>query len=209
MDESGLSDEGWEHWEMPTSEESRSRMDLLASFSDEFVVPFAGALSDELISICCLHFLPQGAIDELLGESTDGSRSRNLLFGNEALEDHFLGKLVLRSIVNALDGKLNSYKVSSTDFLSGCSQDKQARQFIDFLGGLYHSGYESGKLIFCWGENAIRDAIALSKMKPVSSDLVQKFSYGMVISLEERSCLLKLKETVLGVLVQLDGDNRN
>ncbi|KAL3809921.1 hypothetical protein ACHAXA_005335 [Cyclostephanos tholiformis] len=205
MDESGLSDDGWEHWEMPTSEELRSRGDLLSSFSDEFVVPFCGTLSDELISVCCLHFLPQDAIDELLGESNDGNRSRNLQFGNEALEDHFLGKLVLRSIVNALDSKLNSYKVSSTDFLMGCSQDEQAQKFVDFLGGVYLLGYESGS--FCWGENGIMDAMALSKMKP-SSDLAQKFSYGMVISLEERSCLLKLKQNILEMLVEFDGDNR-
>ena len=214
MDESGLSDEGWEHWHMPTSEEMRSRGDSLTSFSDEIVVPFDGTLSDELISVCCLHFLPQDAIDELLGEEStidddggDKNRPRNLLFGHEALEDYFLGKLVLRAIVNALDLKLNSYKVSSSDILLGFVQHEQARQFLDLLGGLYLSGYQSG-MSFIWGESGIGDAIVLSKLKPSTdgglTDLVQKFSCGMVISLEERACLLELKKKALEIIDHLD-----
>jgi hypothetical protein len=213
MDESGLSDEGWEHWHMPTSEEMRSRGDSLTSFSDEIVVPFDGTLSDELISVCCLHFLPQDAIDELLGEEStidddggDKNRPRNLLFGHEALEDYFLGKLVLRAIVNALDLKLNSYKVSSSDILLGFVQYDQARQFLDLLGGLYLSGYQSG-MSFIWGESGIGDAIVLSKLKPYTdgglTDLVQKFSCGMVISLEERACLLELKKKALEIIDHL------
>jgi hypothetical protein len=220
MDESGLSDEGWEHWEMPTSEEIRSRNDLLTSISDEFVVPFPGTTpSNELITVCCLHFLPGDAIDELLEESTtdhgrsDGSQQpRNLLFGNEALEDHFLGKLVLQAIANALDDKLNMYKVSSSDFLLGCSgQHDQARQFLDLLGGFYLSDYRSG-MTFRWGESGIEDASVLSKMKPFRdgklADLVQKFSYGMVVSLEERACLLDFKRYALEITWQLDREDK-
>jgi hypothetical protein len=214
MDESGLSDEGWEHWRMPTSEETRSRGDSLTSFSDEIVVPFDGTLSDELTSVCCLHFLPQDAIDELLGEEStidddkgDKSRPRNLLVGNEALEDYFLGKLVLRAIVNALDLKLNSYKVSSSDIHLGFVQHQQARQFLDLLGGLYLPGYRNG-MSFIWGESGIGDAIVLSKLKPSNdgrlADLVQKFSCGMVVSLEERACLLELKKKALEMIDHLD-----
>jgi len=215
MDESGLSDEGWESWHMPSSEEMRSRGDsLLTSFSDEIVVPFDGTLSDELISVCCLHFLPQNAIDELLGEESTidddrgggKNRPRNLMFGNEALEDYFLGKLVLRAIVNALDLKLNSYKVSSSDILSGFVQHEQARKFLDLLGGLYLAGYQKG-VSFIWGESGIGDAIVLLKLKPSNdgrlTDLVQKFSCGMVISLEERACLLELKKKVFEMVDHL------
>ena len=50
----------------------------------------------------------------------------------------------------------------------------------------------------------------LSKMTPheeeYSTDLMQKFKYGMVISLEERTCLLEMKKKVLDMTVELDGE---
>jgi hypothetical protein len=74
------------------------------------------------------------------------------------------------------------------------------------LGGLYLSGYQSG-MSFIWGESGIGDAIVLSKLKPYTdgglTDLVQKFSCGMVISLEERACLLELKKKALEIIDHL------
>ena len=50
MNQSGMIDEGWECWGIPPMNDSRSN--LLALYSDEILVPFRGAISDELISIC-------------------------------------------------------------------------------------------------------------------------------------------------------------
>lgn len=67
MEESGLLDEGWECWQMPPPEAS-------TSLSDEYVGSFPAKVSDELITICCLHFLPRDVIDDLI----DGSQSKTL-----------------------------------------------------------------------------------------------------------------------------------
>ena len=64
---------------------------------------------------------------------------------------------------------------------------------------------------FCWGEKEVTDARVLSEIMSLDderyTDLLQKFKYGMVISLEERACLLELKKKTLDLLVQLDGED--
>ena len=215
MDESGMLDEGWECWEMPAlEEESSCRWNLLSSYSDEFLITFGGSISDELITICCLHLLPEDAINDLLDESKkEGgsceSRQQSLLLGQEVLNDFYLGKLVLQAMNNAIKEKMNAYKVSSSDLLANCKQHEQVPRFLECLRGLYCSESQS-ESPFCWGESCEKDLSVLSKMTPheeeYSTDLMQKFKYGMVISLEERTCLLEMKKKVLDMTVELDGE---
>ena len=199
---------------MPVLGESGPRWDSLALFSEELMIPFGGSLLDELITICCLHFLPDDTIKELLDESItkEGNHESqtSLLLGNEVLEDYFLGKLVLQAITHVLKEKLSSYKVSSDNLLVGCKEHELTQQFLEVLGGFYHSKSDcQNGVSFCWGESEIRDARVLSKIMSLHegrfTEALQKFKYGMVISLEERACLLELKKKTLDLLVQLDG----
>jgi len=194
MDESGLLEEGWECWQMPPPEASR---ELLTSLPDEYVVSFPAKVSDELITICCLHFLPRDVIDDLI----DRSQTQNFILGSDALDDYFLGKMVLKSIINVVNNKLTSY-ISSSEVSQGHDHDKRC---LDFVGGLYLSEYRSGDS-FCWGENGLMDANVLSKLSlfPHGGEWVQKFMHGMIISLEERACLLELKNNALEMIMRLD-----
>ena len=208
MDNTGMLDEGWECWQMPTVEETGTRFELLQFFPDEFIIPFGKPLSDdELITTCCLHFLPDEAVKVLLDESTtkEGNR-QSLLLGIDALDDCFLGCLVLQTVLNALEEKLNTYKISSVDVLAGCNELEQTRQFLDVLGEFYPESESHGRS-FSWGESETLDASALSKVMSLqevrSNDLLQKFACGMIVSLEERTCLLEFKRTILHKLAQL------
>lgn len=211
MDHSGMLDEGWEHWQMPILDESSPRWESLALFSDEFIVPFGEPLSDELITICCLHFLPDDAIKEILDESGESGKNQrqSLLLGNEVLEDYFLGNLVLHSIISCLKEKLNTYKVYSGSVLARYKHHDRIHQFLEILGSLYHSESRNGDA-FCWGESETEDARVLMEIMPSCrgrfSNLIEKFRYGMVISLEERTCLSELKKNMLKVLAQLNDE---
>ena len=58
MDESGMSDAGWEHWEVSPFEESSPAAKQLTMSPEELIISFGDSISDELITLCCLHFLP-------------------------------------------------------------------------------------------------------------------------------------------------------
>jgi len=209
MDQSGMVDDGWEHWEISKlDEDSGSRWESLKRFSEELVIPFGGSLSNELVTVCCMHFLPDDAIGELLDEST----TEVVLLGKEVLEDYFLGKLVLRAIVDALKEKLNTYRVSSAHLPTDIKRPRQTREFLDFLGGFYRSECDSQKSeLFYWGVNEVVDANVMSNIMTCHegkfAGILQKFKYGMLISLEERACLLELRKKALGLLVQIDGED--
>ena len=69
------------------------------------IIPFGGSPSDELITICFLHFLPDDAINDLLDGSSAAS-GISLLLGNEVLDDFFLDNLLLQVVVNIVKEKL-------------------------------------------------------------------------------------------------------
>lgn len=59
------------------------------------------ALSDELVTLCCLPFLP----DEVYREWSE----EPCLWGAEVLQDYFLGTLALRALMKAIGAKLGEY----------------------------------------------------------------------------------------------------
>ena len=216
MERSGMLDEGWESWRMPKLDDGSKSMrwELIKAFSEELIIPFRAALSDEMISICCLHFLPEDALNELAEEGSDGDgQSQSLLLGSEVLEDYFLDKLVLRAIATALDMKAGTYQVNSGRLLKQHTDKEKTRQCLDSLRTIYWSEKSFGPHIgttFDWGRNAITDAPVLSKLEAVeagTADLLQKFKYGMVISLEERACLSEFRKQIMDKMDALDGDD--
>lgn len=225
MEQTGMLDEGWESWKMPTLDDMREN--LLLSYSDEIIIPFGvGQLSDELITICCVHFLPDEAITDLIGdddttEAGEDQQQQSLLLGSEVLEDFYLGKLVLQAILNALKEKLSTYKVSSSDLDEECKRSEKLCSLSSRLLYLYHKSDDP--FSFCYGKDGKQDVAVLTKLPslargndlfpevvsnslPGVANTIQKFRCGMIISLEERACLLELKTKVIGKLELIDLD---
>ena len=218
MDESGLSEEGWEYWELPaikdsdeaagqTGRSNSSRQRALESLPDEVIVTGESHLSDEIITICALNFLPEEAIDELCEDSGDKNEQSNVLLTEEVLDDYFLGKLVLHSLLLVVDKKMKRYKVFiGKDDMKG---DTAVSSFLRFIRSLYKV---TGDNPFCWGDEERKDFDMLRKLDDtidgqndaVLQDLNTKFKCGMTVSLEERACLLQMKKAVLYRLMQLD-----
>jgi hypothetical protein len=58
----------------------------------------------------------------------------------------------------------------------------------------------------CWGENEVSDAKALLKLTSSNSrnqSGIDKFIYGLVVSLEERACLMELRKKTYEMIVQI------
>lgn len=199
METSGMLDEGWQYWDIPYSlnKDDDSRSKALNNLPDELLVSSEDSLTDELITICCLNFLPDDTLNELLLDDEE-----TFLLNTEVLEDFFLGKLVLQTIIDVVKLKLKSYKVQVK-----CSDFPRDDSSVAAMTDAYNVNEKNlDKLSLCFGENEVSDARALSKLIDWNSKRhpgVDKFIYGLVISLEERACLIELRKKACDVIVQI------
>ena len=118
------------------------------------------------------------------------------------LEDFFLGKLVLQAIIDAVKAKLKSYKVQ----VNWSDLKEDASALLQVLSKVFESDDRLDSSSLCWGENVGSDARVLSKLKSSSvrsHSGVDKFMYGLVVSLEERACLIELRKKACDMIVQI------
>lgn len=222
MEDTGLVDEGWEYWDLPLLDNGTNKIDELVqsgscgssrqkaldTLPNEVIVPIEKPLSNEVITICALTFLPDEAIDELLGDSSGNignQQQTSILLTEEVLDDYFLGKLVLHSIIQVVDEKLKKYRVCFNDGETMGSRRNTKGALDAFLHFVQ---------AFSWGESEVKDFNLLSKLVASNStaskddssprDIIHKFMCGMTVSLEERACLMQLKRDALEKLLQLD-----
>ena len=135
-------------------------------------------LSDELVTLCCLPFLP----DEVFSEWSE----EPCLWGSEVLEDYFLGKLALRALMKAIGTKLEEYAAIDA---SGC--------------GLSKDDIEKGQ---CGEDRALLQKLLDEPTDPVGSAMRSKAMSALTIRLEEKHCLDLLKKEVIDTLKSLDDD---
>jgi hypothetical protein len=202
MEENGLLKEGWEHWELPLMGDDRTELSLrrkaLDVLNDQVIITTESVLPEEIITICSLNFLPDEAIAELCDDNSQDS----LQLTEDVLEDYFLGKLVLTSIIKTVDKKLKQYQVCLVDKELGGNIDRSS--FLDLMKRIYYK--DDGNTLI-WGQSEFVDLNVLAKLTDSGDrhlDLMNKFICGMVVSLEERACLTQLKKTALSKLLQLD-----
>lgn len=112
MHERHMEDESW-----TVRVDSKRRFD---SLPDHLVV--SGELSDDLVTLACLPFLPRCAYAEAIGSRLDQS----------ILQDYYLGKLVGASLLLAIDSKLREYipipKSRDWEDLGDCTDDQELLQ---------------------------------------------------------------------------------
>jgi hypothetical protein len=70
---------------------------------DDLVVKSSEPLSDELITLCCLFFLPANVYEEL------SSAEKVSVLDRSILDDYFLGKLVCHAVLRAIRAKFQRY----------------------------------------------------------------------------------------------------
>ena len=198
MQQSGMLEEGWEYWDLPSPSSSwdGARCDALNNLPDELLISSDASITDELITICCLYFIPDETLNELLQDE------HTFLLNTEVLEDFFLGKLVLQAIIDAVKAKLKSYKVQ----VNWSDLKEDASALLQVLSKVFESDDRLDSSSLCWGENVGSDARVLSKLKSSSvrsHSGVDKFMYGLVVSLEERACLIELRKKACDMIVQI------
>ena len=87
-----------ESWDLELDVSTRD----LTSLPDDFIVSSVYPLSEELITLCCILFLPPGVYSEFAACGA-------ALLERTVLDDYYLGKLVCKAIDDAVTAKVASY----------------------------------------------------------------------------------------------------
>jgi hypothetical protein len=172
MQEQEMEDDTW------TVSVDRSRT---ASFiSDELVIDSShdDILTDELVTLACLPFLPICAYKEA---------GRNFLDAS-ILDDYFLGKLVCTSLLKAIQSKLETYQPIRRIMISNMDENN---------GSNYGAG---GPVVD--DREFLRQVVQEERSIPDIS--TRRLIYALVVRLEEKSCLEALRRKVIGILARLD-----
>jgi hypothetical protein len=92
-----MEDEVWDVSNLPTRSVKEITEDLTLSSKPLL-------FSEELITLACAQFLPEDAYHEVFGQE------ETTLLDRSILEDYYLGNLVCRSLLMAIDDKLATYR---------------------------------------------------------------------------------------------------
>lgn len=92
-----MEDEVWDVSNLPTRNVKEISEDLTLSFKPLL-------FSEELITLACAQFLPEDAYQEVFGQV------ETTLLDRSILEDYYLGNLVCRSLLTAIDNKVATYR---------------------------------------------------------------------------------------------------
>jgi hypothetical protein len=96
-----MEDEVWEVSNLPTRNIKHLSEDLTLSSKTLL-------FSEEIITLVCAQFLPEDAYQEVFGQV------ETTLLDRSILEDYYLGNLVCRSLLTAIDDKLATYRPSGS-----------------------------------------------------------------------------------------------
>ena len=217
MERTGMLGDGWEFWTVPYNDPDYDpdgndegggsdpnwelRRRLLGGLPDDMLVTSSNQLTDEMITACAVRFLP----DEALADLADDGRP--LYFGRGVLSDYYLGCLVLTSVLRAVRARLASYASGLPDGTSASARSSLS----GLLRGIEGRGADGA---IAWGTDAADDASLLSALASRGEEgggevrgddeTLDRLAFGLVVSLEERTCLLGLRGVAAGMLAELD-----
>ena len=199
-----------EVWDIPNDVQNR-RKDTINVIPDEILIQSLNInegddddhddeqysmLSDELVTLCCIQFLPDEAYTELMNENDDSDKSSSIcLLEKEVLEDYFLGKLVCKAILDAIEERMNEYSdidLDNSSIFGNKSNLQKPQQDVN--------------------TNKLQEDQKLLKNLMKSNDVTLKkkehLLYGLTIRIEEKMCLMMLKKEVAELFDSLDDDVR-
>ena len=151
-----------ESWDLELDVSTRD----LAFLPDDFVVSCLCPLSEGLITLCCILFLPPDVFSEFMASGAT-------LLERNVLDDYYLGKLLCKAIDVAIAAKVSTYS-PVTILGSGTPQQ-------------YHNDDVS----------LLREV----RRKPG----LQRALFGLIVRLEEKSCLAALRSDVMCISRCLGG----
>ena len=185
-----------ETWDLPQSVSNREK-DVRNIIPDEILIQYEKTttqdtkedklLCDELVTLCSIQFLP----DDVYADWLEENGSSLCMLSKDILDDYFLGKLVLKSILVAIESKMKSYEPILLDF------------DIDY----WYNELETSSNHSLEGDKFLLQKLYYQNMSVENKRNAQQHAmYCLTIRIEEMTCLLLLKRRVLVIFDSLDDE---
>ncbi len=180
-------------WNLPQPSDLESRKEeVQALIPNDLIINFDEEFPDELITLCCVQFLPNDAYEEICVCQENGYQKTLSLLSADILDDFFLGSLVVKAIDSAVVEKLSQYSVLEPP----ADYHYKAPTHIDTNGEL---GRDMHMLEFLERERNLYNG----NQSDIPARDLNHFIFGLTIRIEEKACLIKLKEKCDKVLRSL------
>lgn len=171
-----------ETWNLPSAERDILSYGLI---SDDILVSSDKPLSDDLVTLCCLLFLPDDVYDEWASEPC--------LWSADVLKDYFLGKLALRALMKVIGAKMEEYTAIGA---SACGLHTSSTDGEQQNGG----GNEDPDV------SLLRRLLSADSKDIINGSKRTRAIYALTIRLEEKHCIRLLKKEAINILRSLDDD---
>ena len=173
-------------WSLPEAGdlEARNSGEVQRQILDELIITYSEPLSDELVTLCCAQFLPNDAYVEICGGEEDSEHKTLSLLSAEILEDFFLGSLILHAILYVVKQRLSEYSIIAPPANVHVGESPNCRDSVDEME-------RDRFMLEILAKERTNDR---KKESNVSEKELNHAIYGLTLRIEEKACLLKLKE---------------
>jgi len=200
----------FDYWDLPSPQSLKKRNEekvIQQSIPEDFTISIHEPLPCDVVTCCCIQFLPDEVYDEMImscdddddrGED-DTTKTLSMLSPEIMLQDYFLGNLVIKTILHALERKALQYNHDMERFFF-VNMNQQHNDSCDshndqsilwnqihrdqcLLNHLLHSQPQQD-------ENEKKHGIHLM---PNNKNQYQHAMYGLTLRIEEMTCLYQLE----------------
>jgi SET domain len=184
-------------WDLPTPDAFLLRD--VSSLPEHFVVTASNPLSDDLVTLLCLPFLPNDAYEELRIEPSSAAsssppspQSALATLDPTVLEDPYLGQLVGRTLLDLVEEKAGTYEAIR---IGGIVADRDDRALLQELLHV-----EAGHCNAVDDDQGTPTSVA-SILRAMDATSRQRLAYGLTIRLEEQMSLAALRRAAIRILL--------
>lgn len=195
----------WDVRDIPTRPMSETiPEEIVVSISNDRSKSNHFLLSEELVTLLAVQFLPEDAYLDIFPDH-DASRGGSTTLDRSILaEDNYLRKLVCRSLLIAIDRKVDEYTIRASDSSLHQQNDSHKTTQPPFDTGKVSSESESDRLVHLWNgdQRRLEQLMTIPQPRTVHE---QREVYGLTIRMEELANLKMLGEEVQELTTISDG----
>jgi hypothetical protein len=192
-------------WDLPSQQclMIRNKEDVVQQqIPEDIIISNQEPLSCDLVTLCCVQFLPDEAYEEIVlggedcGHDSDKKQQKilSMLSPDVILQDYFLGNLVLKTILHAIERKALQYKTMDR-FIASMNHDSTTiinnNSNYNFSNDKTEKSHKKSVL---WNQLHQDQRLLNHLLQQPQSQQPSHAMYGLTLRIEEMTCLYQLEQ---------------
>lgn len=190
----GLLECDFDWWNLPSKQslKARNEEDVVQKIiPEDILISFHEPLSCDVVTLCCIQFLPDEAHEEIFAEEC-------MLSPDIILQDYFLGSLVLKAILHAIEFKALQYKnmdrlLASIHDSNTHDDDKIDDSSHNKTRVLWNRLHQDKLLLNHFLQEPQQQPPNLQQLLPQPQQYNHAM-YGLTLRIEEMTCIYQLEQ---------------